>query len=326
MDFGNQQNSTHTTMENLTSPLVPEETWEDIHELHEPILNSLLLTINSTTLVLACFHLFFLHAMPKSKSHKNVLVYLYLLTIIEGLLSAYRVALSNITTQHYMLTPKGRWLCEVSGMYNHGLTVCISLILLLVSIDRLLAVQKAYDYQNLLFVRKFKAVSLAFIALSCLLFIAIGLWRRKHFEVKGSGGCKEQFSGIIAAILGFAQLTVIIALYIKILVLNQRRITTTRTISSSKGQDKVLLTVGLIIGAKILFWLPLIFTHILRVSGVACKTCEWLGLISLSLNATANLLLYGITNRAYRDSVRRRLRCVFKTSSPTSVNHTSHTS
>lgn len=280
---------------------------QGIDSLYQPVLSVIVVSISALASILNIIHIVLLRCLPKIKELENFRTYVCLLATTDVLLSFHRAVLSNRFTQQYMLSPGGRWLCVSSGMYSHGLTLNIAQILLLISIDRLLAFKRIRDYQSVFFIVHFRAIILISSMITITIVIAASGLLSRGFEVKGTAGCKSTLIGSFAGLIALLEVICVLVIYVTIIKYSRQRIESQQLTANKYNYYNVLLVVGLIIASMIIFWLPLIVTLILRAHEIECLVCEWLSSICTALNSIINPLLYGLANKDYRHHVKKIL-------------------
>ena len=216
--------------------------------------------------------------------------------------------------QNIMLTV--RWLCIGSAVIIHSLLLSMTSMLLLISVERLLVAKSVGQSTNIPLVVHFLKALVAVIAASFLFYSLIGVFfSSTGYTVKGLGACKmgskaTPFLGAVSVGIILIQLLLIISIYCRLLTVTRRVLTSNNYRSSSDG---ITLTIGVLIAAKVTFWCPIMIAVTLRGVGVKCEACEWIGLLTMSLNVVMNPLLYGATNKEYRGHIRTKLSSISTT-------------
>lgn len=262
---------------------------------------------NLIAFIINILQFFFLHIMPKVSGVDNFFFFLKNLSLMDAFMGILRVSLSNKPVQTYMYG--ARWLCVLSAVLIHSFLLIMSSLLLLVSIDRAIALKRGSQYSVMRFVIHFRKMTFCTMVLAFTMYAVIGTTSSSiGFEVKGMGACKMSTPkapqlGMISVGANLINLLLIIAVYIYVLVLSKMALSTVK-----KSMESIIFTIGLIIVAKILFWCPIMVTVALRALKISDNISEWVGLLTMSLNSIANPLLYGITNRSFRRFVARKVR------------------
>lgn len=248
-----------------------------------------------------------LRAMPKIIGLENFFFFLKNLSLMDASMGLLRALISAKATQRYMVN--ARWLCISSAVLSHSFLLVMSCILLLVSVDRAIALKKGANYSRIQFVVHFQKITFFTMALVFVMYSTIGITCSNiGFEVKGLGACKFGTEmapklGLISVGSNFVNLMLIITVYVYVLVMSKKILQVV-----NKSMDDIIFTIGLIIGAKIVFWCPIMMAVIMRGLDIHCGVCEWIGLLTMSLNSIANPLLYGVTNKSYRRFATQKLK------------------
>lgn len=269
--------------------------------------DSLLFIYNSIAVVvilLNAVHLFILKSMLRLRHHRNYKMFLMIVAASDLGLGIVRGLLSNNFVQQLMFDHSA--LCVTTSVIVHSLLLTMTSVMLLISIDRFLALDKERCYRRLIFVKHYSKIVTATISAFVLLYLIVGTgFGGSGFTVKGMGACKmgsanAPYLGLLSVSLCLLELTIMTAIYVKIINLTKKVLQSARRKTEKRNLKDILLTIGGILLAKVIFWCPIMITVIARAMKVDCNLCEWLGLITMSLNSVANPLLYGLTNQSYR--------------------------
>jgi len=255
-------------------------------------------------------HIWYMNPGPLT----NYRMFLVVLGLSDLGLSANRLFASNAIIQRRMLS--SRFLCIGTAIIAHSLLLIGCSVLVLVSIDRFLAITRAEKYKALFFVKRYNMIVYASCLISFLLYGALAIvWRDKGYKVKGISSCRMgspqvPFAGIISVAIIFLELVIIVIIYSQII----RRLADYLKAAPPGTQSSIsaaVCTLSSIIACKIMFWLPIMITVLMRGIQVDCSFCEGLGLVTMSLNCVANPILYGLTSREYRQAVTTKVHTSF---------------
>ena len=316
-------NSEDSSMANATTMQQPRETTTTLS--YTPPSDTLLFIYKSIAVVailLNTVHLYILKCMVRLRHQKNYQCFVVIVAASDLGLGLARGLLSNNYVQEEMYNR--RVLCVTTAVVIHTLLITTTTGMLLISIDRLLSLQQEDCYHRLIFVRHYsKIVVVAILAIAVLYVILGAVFSDVGFTVKGMGGCKfgspkSPHLGLVSVGLCLVELIVITGIYCKIIILTKKVVSSSRRKTEKRNIKDIVLTIGVIVLAKIIFWCPIMFTVVARGLQRKCTACEWIGLITMSINPVVNPLLYGLTNRSYRMFIKRCIFCDYSKSSGSS--------
>lgn len=267
--------------------------------------------IASLTVVTNCIHLWIVSRQKKlNKVHwNNYRLFLVVLGCMDLSIGISRVVLSNSYMQGLLDTYDV--VCTATGVFINVTYASMTTTLLMVSIDRTCRIHHTLkSYKSVSFVRLYPHITTAIILTYCTLFITLGiLFNGRGFSIKDLGNCNMGSHEIplLAAPLGFivlVNLIVITLLYTYTITVIRLRASHRRSQTQSTCMAEATMTIGCIICACWVCWLPPILSSILWAFGISSVPLEICALLSIELNSLANPVIYGLNNSVYRNTLR----------------------
>lgn len=253
-------------------------------------------------------HLITLWAMRRQTGQRQLPInyrnFLVSLGACDLTLSVCRLVISNDAMQRLLLA--NRAFCVTSSVVIHSCLLIRGSSFLIVSVDRVLAVSKGLSYRKSRFVKHFNKILIMIFPSWLIMYstIAAVFWDR-GYRVKGVGACRMGSEtvaplGLISVVIMFITLIMICAVYGKLLRCFAMSLRQARQIRRVNRRNRdVIVTIGTLLIAKLLLWLPIMATVATRAMKMDCMACEWVGLITMVCNPLLNPVIYGVTNKTY---------------------------
>ena len=298
-------------MDNSTSSnsMSPDMLIEGL-DYYEPLPDTVLISFSLLAAVAALVnmsHLLLLFCVKKitpgtEKSTGNYKTFLTVLGTCDMLLSTARVVFSNKASQDLLLS--NRHYCIWSAVFMHALLLIGATSILLISLDRLVAITKMLTYQSSFLYNHFSKVVIGVIPFSLVFYTIIGVvFRDIGFRNKRIGSCKfgsekSPSLGMISVALVFIEFVAICVCCIELLRRNKRVFYSSKMLrQTAKRTRSITKTIIALVVCKLLTWLPIMSTLITRSLKLDCYVCELFGICTLWLNSLLNPLCYGLTNK-----------------------------
>lgn len=235
--------------------------------------------------------------------------FLMVLGVSDLTLGVCRLIASNDAVQRQLLG--SRAFCVTSSVIMHSCLLIGGNSILLVSIDRILALSQSVAYSSSWFVKHFTKLLVAVISSGSIMYITLAtLFWDKGYRVKGIGACKMGSEivpslGLIIVVIMLVDLIVICAVYGDVLRRTVKSLRGVRHMRHVNRRNKdIAVSIGALLLTKVFTWLPIMSTVAARAMRLDCVACEWVGLITMACNPFLNPIIYGFTNRSYAQLIR----------------------
>lgn len=269
--------------------------------------------ISAMSAIANLLHLFILSYMGRGKRQRalpnNYRVFLIVLAVSDLVVAIARVTFSNKANQEMMIS--SRFYCVFSATLVHCCLLTGSTLILLVSIERVLAFTESSLYSKTWYARHFTKLIVGVIILFLVVFTSLGvLYGDAGYRVKGLGACKMssekmKFLSMVSSGIVFVELLVICISYGVLLRRTRRAIGKSLLLRQATRRKKdITMSIGAIFACKIVTWLPIMLTIVMRSLEIHCTACEWVGLLTMAINPLLNPLIYGLRNKNYMRFIR----------------------
>ena len=275
--------------------------------------------ISVVAILLNIMHLIFLSFKPKSRRPKaeNFKVFLMVLAVVDILMMTGQLALDHEVVQEKV--HKHHWSCVLNATILHSLFVFDLVILFLMSMERLLSVCLPKTF-NTSVRKKVYAIFLLciYVSIQFLYCILAILYHDKAYSVKGSGVCSpgsKQMPQLNNVTLGFG-LMCLVFIVISSLVLVCKTCHMVRTATSlpiasrirtAKQTKLMAYMIAALVGAKVICWVPGFVAVTLRHTKYHSQDLDNIGRMMVYLFSIFAPLIYGATNKEYREYIWRTL-------------------
>lgn len=270
--------------------------------------------IAGVVVVVNSFHLYMVCHQPRLKklSYYNYKLFLITLAVLDLCLGAARVILSNDFFQNLLETHRA--FCTTTAVYVHFTYTSMVSLIVMVSVDRAYCLNQSVAYQSRHFVKRYPTIVLVILIFFATVYTVLGIiFNKTGISTKDVGTCTfgSYEIPILAAptvVLIFVYLLILTGVYIHIIVLTRMHIASHSSSRDNRRITEVTKTIGAIIGASFMCWLPPIASAFLWAVGIPSVGLEIYALIVVELNSLANPLLYGLANSTYRAMVYHKVR------------------
>lgn len=269
--------------------------------------------VAATGLLICIVHMVIVTSMPKVNhvADKNFKFFSIYLSTMNGVIMSVHLATENEQTQRLLF--ERHWLCILSATVAHSSMSFVGWMLILVTVDRLIAMFFAHRYAHNKFVSNF-AFALLGTHLTvglCYIILAV-LLRDTAYSSKGSGFCElksENMPNLDLVIVGQAGFILSgIVLGNAALIFGNRShakqlkpVDSTSRQKNHRDQRRRLITIiSALVASKILCWVPAILAIILRGTRFENPNGDYISRILLMFTAHITPLVYGLTSTKYR--------------------------
>ena len=245
----------------------------------------------------------------QSSMPANYRMFLFVLSMADLTLGMARLIASNPVNQQLMLSYRGYCIFQAIVVHSGLMVGCTSVFM--INIDRILAFTKQQSYQHSFFVKNFKKLLGCVVLFATSLYVSLGIiFRDVGYRVKGVGACKmgsEKLPslGMVSVGVIFVELVLICICCAYLLYRTSNFSRESQVAQHIIKRNKIItITITAVVACKLVTWLPIMSTVLTRALKTTCEPCEWVGLITMTLNPLINPIIYGLSNRNYIRFVR----------------------
>ena len=275
--------------------------------------------VSITALILNTINIALIALMPKSKlpTDRNFKIFVIYLSAVNIVMMAEQTVLDFETMQFILL--RYHALCVLSATLLHSQIVYCGWLLLLVSVERLIAAFAPYSYQNHIYISRFGwPLAISHIMVTGLYIVIAALFQDKAYSVKGSGCCQmggreTPMLGLVTLGQGFFILILISVMYMILLCKEKRMLRQITPLMSTYTWQRrrivtrqLNITIGAILVSKFTGWLPIMIMVMLRPTPYAVPMLDYCGRITLHSFSVMTPIAYGLVSSRYRRFLRQK--------------------
>ena len=258
---------------------------------------------------------------PKHSKSENFITFLLVLAFCETVMAAGWLILDHKSVQLFLY--RHHWTCVLNATIIHSLFVFETVLLSILSMERIMAVCFPYKYDRLVTKRLVIRVLLSAYGVVLMVYVSLAaVFHDRAYSVKGSGVCtlssteipKLIMVTIASTLFNLAVITISsIGLILKTyrLVQNHPSLACASALRTAKQHKLMTITMTVLVASKIVCWLPIIIATAMRRT-TEDTTMEYIGRVMIQVFPIVSPLVYGISNKQYRIYVLNKISCATK--------------